>query len=67
MKIIITYPFNKSQYSFEIYADSLADAERQLELIKAFARIDGELKLKIPVFNSRILQRIVGKLLSWFI
>lgn len=37
------------QYSFEIMANSMEDAEAKLTRLKQNARLDGELMLSIPV------------------
>ena len=56
---LVSYGLGNALYCLELKASDWADAERHLAALKAWGRVDGELKLKIPV-RSRWLERLAA-------
>ena len=60
---ICTYNYYGKPYSFEIPAESFEDAEKRLKNIGSNGRVDGILKMTIPVPSKK---SILDKIKSFF-
>ena len=64
---LVSYPFEGKQWSITIPARSHEDAEARLAQL-VFGRVDGELKLDLPLPDSSIgetIGRTIGAVQTW--
>lgn len=58
---LASYGIDGHQFGFEIQATSFEDAQRRLDAIKAWGRIDGELQFIVPASG------LFGRFLGWLL
>lgn len=58
---LVSYPYQGARYSIEVAATDWADAEARIKQM-CFAKVDGEVALKIPVPGGSLVHRLLRRL-----